>query len=645
MTLEKRWTVPRPKAHEDSALTMARSQDQERRIDRLLRAVARHPWARFEFLLVESGLSEHHARQARRETVEKSQIELMRIATKGQPHPPQRYGLMPSGAWHTRLPLENVNQRAARLMAAPHLEQVRRRFLMDPEVRGRLVWSISPWRTENGLTLDALVCMRNKLGLPVMVACAVPPENAAEGWWYATLVRRWITFHRRNIELSVSLILLGKPFAPRKISILADSPLRRRSRGVRSDANERIVFWSPDRPDSGMTQADNWIHLGRGGEKNCCPWDDPTLLACHQPARVFMHGQVPTKPHVQRLRTWCERSNHSAAPALRAALSCSHGEIRLLELLLRYPAFNDKELACLSGITQRTVRRNLRRLLNQGLIEQLPNFSKGDRVSLTKTGLDLMAYQAMQTPARFKAHRAWPVDHKALTHSPRHMDYILRFMFALQRQGQLANWDLLQARYGYCVALSAGDLTRPRWVTVVPDSSGVLRLGDVEVSFWLEIDRGTRHGRALRRQLEKYIQLRFAYAGSDPIPMLLYVVAEGGEGRARRVARCLVELGQRYHLRRTPAILISTWELLTNDDPRQTPDPLRPVWRHPYSWRLWLSPLEPHEERNEHPLWTKGAGHQTQTMTSSLSTSLGALDLPSVPKHNRKWQHACRAGG
>lgn len=49
--------------------------------------------------------------------------------------------------------------------------------------------------------------------------------------------------------------------------------------------------------------------------------------------------------------------------------------------------------------------------------------------------------------------------------------------------------------------------------------------------------------------------------------MLLYVVAEGGESRARIVARRLIELSIRYPLRRIPAILIATWELLTGRRP------------------------------------------------------------------------------
>jgi hypothetical protein len=173
------------------------------------------------------------------------------------------------------------------------------------------------------------------------------------------------------------------------------------------------------------------------------------------------------------------------------------------------------------------------------------------------------------------------------------MQYILAFMFALRRDDRLAGWDLVQARYEYCVAIAPGDLTRPRRVELVPDSGGTLTVDGRQVPFWLEIDRGTRHGVRLTRQLEKYILARFGYAATDPLPMLLYVVAEGGESRARLVARRLVELSTRYRLRRIPAILITTWELLTGGDRSRPPEPMEAVWRLPFRWMEYVLPVPP----------------------------------------------------
>jgi DNA-binding MarR family transcriptional regulator len=317
------------------------------------------------------------------------------------------------------------------------------------------------------------------------------------------------------------------------------------------------------------------------------------LVASRNAPGSYLNGKVPRAPRPKPLLDWADGSRHPVAVALRAGLEVTHGESSLLGALLQYPAFSAEELALVVGFRQRSVRRCLERLRDMGLIETLPLFEGERRSVLTALGLDLLAIKAMQTPTRFRTRRAWSTDHDPLTRSPRHMQYILAFMFALRRGGRLAGWDLVQARYEYCVAVVPGDLTRPRRVELVPDSGGILRVDGREVPFWLEIDRGTRNGVRLTRQLEKYILARFGYAASDAIPMLLYVVAEGGESRARLVARRLVELSTRYRLRRIPAILITTWELLTDGDLSRPPEPLRAVWRLPFRWMEYISPVPP----------------------------------------------------
>jgi hypothetical protein len=123
-------------------------------------------------------------------------------------------------------------------------------------------------------------------------------------------------------------------------------------------------------------------------------------------------------------------------------------------------------------------------------VETLPLFEGEKRSVLTAPGLDLVAFKSMQTPTRFRTRRAWPADHAPLTRSPRHMQYILAFMFALLRDGRLGGWDLVQARYEYCVAIAPWRPPRPRRVELVPDSGGILTVDGREVPFWLEIDRG-----------------------------------------------------------------------------------------------------------------------------------------------------------
>ena len=564
---------------------MAEETDAELR--RFLGAVWRHPWARFEFLQLESGLSEFKARRARRQSLDMGLVELMRIATKRQPKRLARYCVTPTGARRMDMTLPRVDWRAAMLLASPHLEKVREVFLSAPAVRDRLVWSISPWRAGGGLVLDALACMRDARGREVLVAFAVPAEGAAVSWWYVELLRSWFRQRRPDAVLAV----LGLPFDLKAMPMLVRSGRRGANRTKQAPAP--VHFLPNEEDQSRLGSADAWLRLPELGWGRVCPWDEPMLVASRNAPGSYLNGKVPRAPRPKPLLDWADGSRHPVAGALRAGLEVTHGESSLLGALLQYPAFSAEELALVVGFRQRSVRRCLERLRDMGLIETLPLFEGERRSVLTALGLDLLAIKAMQTPTRFRTRRAWSTDHDPLTRSPRHMQYILAFMFALRRGGRLAGWDLVLARYEYCVAVVPGDLTRPRRVELVPDSGGILRVDGRKVPFWLEIDRGTRNGVRLTRQLEKYILARFGYAASDPIPMLLYVVAEGGESRARLVARRLVELTARYRLKRMPAILITTWELLTDGALSRPPEPLKAVWRLPFRWMEYIPPVPP----------------------------------------------------
>lgn len=560
-------------------------------LERFLHAVCQHPWARFEFLQMESGLTEFKARSARQRSLEVGLIETMRIATKRQPRPPRRYSLTPDGAYRICVALPPIHRRAETLLAAPHLEKVRGLFLGAASIRDRLVWSISPWRAAPGLMVDALTCIRSSRSREVLVAFAVPPEGAAPSWWYVELLRGWFRQRRSRGELNAVLAVLGLPFDPRAMPMLIRS--RRRGSEQSKGAPAPVYFLPHEVGGSELVVPDAWLRLPDLRWGRFCPWDEPTLTTTRSAPESYQDGRLPRTARPQRLGDWTQRSGHTVARVLLAGLDITHGEVSLLHALLQYPAFSVEELALIVGMSARSVRRSLGRMKEMGLVEGLPLFAREGRSVLATCGLDLLAYSAMQTPARFRTRRAWSADHVPLTRSPRHMVYIFAFMFALRRGGWLASWDLVQARYEYCVAVGPGDLTRPRRVELIPDSEGVLAVDGREVPFWLEIDRGTRNGVRLTRQLEKYILARFGYAASDPIPMLLYVVAEGGETRARLVARRLVELAARYRLRRMPAILISTWELLTDGDHSHAPDPLKAVWRLPFRWMEYILPVPP----------------------------------------------------
>ncbi len=585
-----------------------RSLIDDHRLERLLQAICRHPWARFGLLQLESGLTEYQARAARKQALEEGMIETLRVATKGQPRPPRRYGLTPVGAYQARIPIPPINRRAEQLLAAGHLETVRTGILGGAPVRRRLVWAISPWRAAPNLTLDALTCVRGRGGVPVLIAFAAAPSTANPAWWYVELRRCWIRFRNARRDMEVGLAIVGAPFEARGLPTLAGP--RPGRRGGRRQRPSPVYILRTLEYGSAINSPEKWERVPSSGSASCCPWDDPTFAPCTVPAGSFLDGRIPSSPRRQPLSAWAETSTHPAAPGLRASLSMTHAQAALVPALLRYPAFASAELAGLLEIRKRTVIRGLRQLSRLDLCECLPLFKREQRFVLTDRGIDLLAYQSMQTPSRFRSRRAWPSAHEPFTAFPRHMRYILAFMFALQRQGRLLEWDLVHARFAYTVAAAPADLVRPRRIELVPDSSGVLSAGKLRMPFWLEIDRGTRTGKKLVRQLEKYVLARFGDAASAPIPLLLYVVAEGGEARARLVARRLVELASRYRLVRAPAILITTWELLVGEERTGQPQPLRAVWRLPFRWREFVKPVIP-------------AGHMTGCSDASIRHEQG----------------------
>ena len=516
-------------------------------------------------------------------------VETVRIATNGQPRPPRRYGLTPLGAYQTGLAIPPINRRAEQLLAAPHLEVVRQQILCSEPVRRRLVWAISPWRASLDLALDALACLRRSGDAPVLVAFAEPPPGASPSWWYVELRRSWNRFRNSRGVPDIGLAVIGAPFALSGFPTLAASRWKHMS-GPRPAP---VYFLSGPGSGPAINLPESWQRLPSLGILGCCPWDDPCLASSNATPESFLDGKIPGSPRRQPLAEWAGSSTHPAAFALRPTMRLTHGQASLLQALLRYPAFTPDELAALTGFRPRTVVRGLRQLNGLALAEHLPLFQKEQRYALTSAAIDILAYQSMQTPSRFRSRQSWPTEHEPFTAFPNHMKYILAFMFALQKQGRLLEWDLVHARYGYTVAAAPADLARPRRVALVPDSSGVLSTEKGPMPFWLEIDRGTRTGQRLVRQLEKYVLARFGDGASAPIPLLLYVVAEGGEARARLVARRLVELTARYRLTRTPSILITTWELLTGRERSGQPQPLRAVWRLPFRWRQFVAPQLP----------------------------------------------------
>ena len=317
---------------------MAEERDAE--LASFLGAVCCHPWAGFDFLQMESGLTEFKARRARRQAIDLGLIDLMRIATKGQPKPPARFTLTPAGAHRARMPLPAVDRRAALLLAAPHLERVRGIFLGAASIRERLLWSISPWRAGGGVVLDALACMRSSRGREVLVAFAVPPEGAAASWWYVELLRSWFRNRRTGQGTDAVLAVLGLPFDLMAMPMLLGSGIRRWNQA--RHAPEPVYFLPDGKEGTRLASPDAWLRLPELGWARVCPWDEPTLATSQKTPASYLGGRVPRAPRSRPLSKWADASRHPVAHALRAGLQMTHGESSLLGALCSIRRFPQK---------------------------------------------------------------------------------------------------------------------------------------------------------------------------------------------------------------------------------------------------------------------------------------------------------------
>jgi hypothetical protein len=111
----------------------------------------------------------------------------------------------------------------------------------------------------------------------------------------------------------------------------------------------------------------------------------------------------------------------------------------------------------------------------------------------------------------------------------------------------------------------------------IPDAIGQVRVLDGRaIPFWLEVDRGTHHGRALRLKLERY----YAVDGLQPrlgarARRILMVVAQSDEARLLNLQRRIRELDDRYQARLD--VLLTRADLLDVGLGRL--NPLLPAWR------------------------------------------------------------------
>jgi Replication-relaxation len=250
----------------------------------------------------------------------------------------------------------------------------------------------------------------------------------------------------------------------------------------------------------------------------------------------------------------------------------------ILRLLLAHPLLSDEELAALLDLQRRSVRHRLYELHRLRCLEPVPTML-GKRWHLRERGLRLIAaanhvhihtlatmpvgVTSLDTLPYVQRGEAWLLQHI------QHTAGVYAFFASLARaakehpQQVLRWWETgatCERRY------RVGE----QWYNLRPDALAEYGVGQREIRFWLEWDRGTMNARDLATKFASYAQYldsREWARERSPLPWLLFVTPEiAQERRVQRAAQSAL-----LHLPGW-AFWTTTEELLSERGP------LAPIW-------------------------------------------------------------------
>lgn len=585
-----------------------------------LKAVGDHPWATMGLLLSYSGLLDWEVEKHYQPLALQSYL-LERATIPAPKRAPRRFGLTPVGAaalgrswsraslWEALMRVRILD--AARLLLAEWVGEA-----------NEMIWSVSPFTVQakaigSGhppLRLDGLTCLRFGPNDYVNVAILIDPGAIKLDWFFHQF-KGWYACHRRDQFKSVqgvfpTLVVVAANDSRRTQIIQAwhaATPADMSQLCLRVTTFEALVhraahrrqWWNERGQDTSL-----WGGLGIASRPSLRPschssgWPG-AMVDDEQMADPAPQPYALPKPKPGLLE-WagCPRqSNVSAATLLRLQMGVSVQQRRLLDRVGEYPIVMPAELANVLDLTTDAIRPAIQELKNYGLLcHPAPD---EDGYVLTWRGLAFLAAQIGLRPARYTDLLRWPMRYdiagkpqysaEAFLVNREHTRFILDFLTGLRRNGpahrlELVLWDHVQCAHAFPV--TTGRKQGPHSSRVLPDAVGKVRVFGattveyVDTDFWLEIDLGTKRGRALQRQLARYYTVGGPRDGLYGRAIrILFVVQRDDEARLQAIRRRLHMLDQRYHTQLD--VCLTRRDLL--EDERGRLDPTRKVWRTPAS--------------------------------------------------------------
>lgn len=594
-----------------------------------LTAIADHPWAAAGLLQSYSGLTDWEIEKRYQPlALERGLVE--RADIPAPQRAPRRFGLTPLGAsvigrsW-SRAHLGEALLRAVTLDAA--------RLLLTEwvgEAYG-LAWAMSPFTisakdiaSESGpsstgagyrnLRLDGLACMRFHSQAFTNMALLIDPGGIKVEWFFNQF-RGWQHWHRRaefrgSVGVFPTLVLVaanvrrrGQLISLWQAATSAEGGLLR----LRLTTYEALAH-STVKERLWWNERGQAIALWGGLMTNTRPSIRPPSTGGGWNPVASETQVTPVAPIDSRqlsLLTWAQQAKHKSirfAHLLGLQLLVSAQGRRLLERIGEYPLVTADELAIVDGHSLMALRPSLQQLKSLGLIDHPAPQEAG--FTLTGLGVAWLAALIGQTPNAYAALMRWPLrrDESGQRHYSAeaflahraHTRCVLDFLIGLRQYGPkhrlaLRVWDHVHCLREFPATPSAINRTDRRSrqpERALPDALGQVRVfGEsqrhfVDTDFWLEVDLGTKRGRALTQQLARFYRVGGPRDGlSGRSARILIVVARDDEARLQTVRRRLRMLNERYHARLD--VRLTRLDLL--EDQRGRLDPARQVWRTPES--------------------------------------------------------------
>lgn len=563
-----------------------------------LQSVACHPWASLNFLRAISALNERAFKQAMHQTLTAGWVEQVRLP--GPRRATRHLALTPQGASHLGLVYTLPDYRTP-LMQTFRLE-LARAHLQAVGNSAAIMWAYSPYllsarafslstgqpkaqiskRTGGPLQtlqLDGLACLQLEPQRFALIALLVDMDGfkldglRQQFRSLAAWRRHWAQTERRAEALVT--VIVTTPYRWPQV-VLAWREGNAKSETVRP---LRLIGFEPG--------ADG---LARNERAEAGPlWAGLPLLASaiNLPAQLQpkTHRKI-SQPHRHSKRprlsllSWAVRFNTEWAQLVQRHQTLGVWARQVLERVGQYPLLTRKELAVILGRSAQHVAQAVRTLQQNQLIEH-PASQRG--YVLTTLGLKFLAAQAGYAPAQYAGLRGWPTHGQAnhlqysahaWLHTLAHTRLILQFLVGLRRYGptagvHLRHWEHIHTHQTFSQAETAN---------LLPDAIGTVVINGPtprrEVTFWLEVDRGTLRGRALTQKLARYS----AAVQWGRRVRLLMVVEAGGEARLQTLRRRLRQLAPRMDVRLTRADLLY-------ERPGQL-NPFKLVWRTAHQSRF-----------------------------------------------------------